>query len=117
MSTQPQAEKKVRRMPDGFGGFIEREEDVKPVLTRVLDGVAESASSSSAAPAQKSVAAAPAPKKSVGESTRSSSSGGPLTTEDLIKKSIENKEEFLGRELSKDEKDEIAAKVKKLLGK
>jgi hypothetical protein len=93
--------------PDGFGGKVCRDEEVKPLLAKVLS-VDE--------PATAPVAVAAAPRKSVGESTRSSSvSEVPLTLEGLIEASIKNKEEVLGRELDAEEKMEIASKVTRLM--
>ena len=93
--------------PDGFGGKVCRDEEVKPLLAKVLSGDE---------PAPAPVAVAAAPRKSVGESTRSSSvSEVPLTLEGLIEASIKNKEEVLGRELDAEEKMEIASKVTRLM--
>ena len=93
--------------PDGFGGKVCRDEEVKPLLAKVLSGDE---------PAPAPVAVAAAPQKSVGESTRSSSvSEAPLTLEGLIEASIKNKEEVLGRELDAEEKMEIASKVTRLM--
>ena len=109
MNTQV-TEKKVRRRPDGFGGYIEREEDVKPVINRILGDGGDSG-------APTNVAAAPARKPSIGESTRSSSgSSKALSVDEMVQNSIASREQLLGRELTADEKKALADKVKSMLG-
>lgn len=103
--------------PDGFGGKVCRDEEIKPLINKVIDGVTSS-DDFPPPPPRAAPAAAPERKKSVGESTRSSGEAEkPLTLEDLIEKSIQNKEVAYGRALTSEEKMEVAAKVTKLLGK
>ena len=98
-----------RLTPDGFGGK-KCVEKVKTIPDRVLGGDDD-------APPPPPVASA-APKKAVGETTRSStsSSSAALTVDELISNSIAQKEQLLGRPLRDDEKADLAAKVKRLLG-
>ena len=85
-------EKKKKRMkPDGFGGFVERDEEVKPVIARAIDGV----TGGDEAPAPAPRAAAPAPAPTVSASTKSSASAPTL--DELIAKSIAQKEELRKR--------------------
>lgn len=102
-------EKKKKRMkPDGFGGFVEREEEVKPVLSRVIDN----ALGDDAPPPAPRAAAPPPPPAPVGTSSKSSAPA--LTLDELVAKSIQQKEELLGTTLSDAEKAQLAAKVKAL---
>jgi hypothetical protein len=87
---------------------------VKSVGERVIDGV--TGGESRPPPPPPPSKAAPA-ARSVGESTRSSSAGtsAPLSFEDLLKNSIEQKESVLSRSLTDAEKADLAAKLKKLM--
>ena len=97
-----------RKTPDGFGGF-------KCVDKKTAAGIPDRVFGGDSPPPPPPPPAAP--KKSVGESTRSlSSSSAPLTLEQLIENSIKQKETLLGRELTADEKAQLGAKVKALMG-
>lgn len=87
---------------------------VKSVGARIVDGVTGSESSPPPPPPPTKAAS---PSRSVGESTRSSSSGSskPLSFEDLLKNSIEQKESVLSRPLTDAEKADLAAKLKMLM--
>jgi len=108
------AEECKRKKPDGFGGFVCRDEEVKPLLSQAIDGIV----GDSPATAAPRTTATPSPvesrKKSIGEST-SSSSSKPLTFDELLANSIANKELIQGRSLTDSEKAELSEKLKKLL--
>ena len=99
-----------RKTPDGFGGFTCKDK-VKSVQERAVNAVIGDGAPPPPPPPPK------AASKPVGESTRSSSSssGPALTIDQLIENSIKQKEEFLGRPLSDQEKDLMAYKVKSLM--
>jgi len=100
---------KPRMMPDGKGGYIERDAPVKSVSARVVDSVAD-ALDRPAPPAP----AAPAPAPRAQASTQSSSSA-PKTFEDLLANSIAQKEQLLGRPLEGAERAQLESKLKALL--
>ena len=99
----------TRKTPDGFGG-TKCVDKVKSVPGRIFSG-----DESSPPPPPPPPVAAAAPKKSIGEST-SSSSGGALSLDELVANSIAQKETFLGRPLTDQEKRVMTEKVKALMG-
>lgn len=88
--------------PDGFGGYVRRDAEVKPLNKRVADAAFGGDDAARAAPAAPKAAA---PKKeSVGTSTRSSSSTPQPTKEELLSTVVGQKEAILGRPLTDIEK-------------
>lgn len=99
---------KPRMMPDGKGGYVERDAPVKSVSARVVDSVADALDR----PAP-SAPAAPAPAQRAVASTQSSSA--PKSFEDLLANSIQQKEQLLGRPLEGAERAQLESKLKALL--
>ena len=102
-----------RMMPDGFGGYIERDDDdeVKSIPARVMDGFSgddEPVAAASPPPAAAPAAAAPAAP---------APSSAPLTFDQMVANSVAQKEAVFGRALTDAEKADLANKLKALLSK
>ena len=117
---------KKRMRPDGFGGYVERDDDdiaTTPLYKRVGDAITADAPAAPAptapvAAAKERVAAAkPAPAKSAASTAPTGSSAKALTVDELIANSIQSKEDALGMSLSDGEKAAIAAQVRALMAK
>ena len=76
---------KKRMKPDGFGGFVERDEEVKPVYQRVAEGVVSTIEGDEAVPAPKRVASAPSPPPAKKSSAATSSSAPAFTLEQVTR--------------------------------
>jgi len=113
-TSAPVCEEGQRLAPDGFGGK-KCVGEVKSLSKKLIDGVTSSEDRPPPSPPPERPRAAPA--KSVGESTRSSSSdqAKPLTFDELLQNSIQQKASVLGRDLSDAEKTDLAMKLKKLM--
>mmetsp|Transcript_7463 Transcript_7463/g.16451 ORF Transcript_7463/g.16451 Transcript_7463/m.16451 type:complete len:166 (-) Transcript_7463:407-904(-) len=104
---KPREEKK-RMRPDGFGGYIERDEPVKTPILSILEQKDEDDEPAAPAP----VKAPPAKKKAVATSTASSAPA--LSLDDMVTNSVRSKEEIMGRPLEPSEVAEIRSKLAKL---
>jgi hypothetical protein len=97
--------------PDGRGGYERRTKQVKPLAKQALEAVIGDDGPAPAAPT-----ATPQAAPKAAPSTRSSDSGPALSRDELITKTIAQKEEILGRPLSAIEREDLRSKVDKLLG-
>lgn len=104
-------------MPDGFGGYKERTEEVKPVASKVIDAFGDEVDGP--APAAKPKASIGiAPPKGYNAARPSASSSAPsLSFDELVANSVSNKEEMYGRKLTEAEITEIRGKVAKFTSK
>ena len=82
--------------PDGFGGFVERDEEVKSINARVIDA-AQDALTGGAPPAPPTQQAAPPPPPPAPAQSASTRSSQAQSTDDLINNSVASKEAVLGR--------------------
>lgn len=110
----PERPKKKRVRPDGFGGFIERTDDdkygadpTKPAALKLADKIM----GDDGAPAAPTTS-----RKAKAAARATASSSKPLTIEEMVANSVRQKGELLGRELTKDEADELESKLKALMG-
>jgi hypothetical protein len=104
-------------MPDGFGGYKERAEEVKPVASRVIDAFGDEVEPPPAPRPRASVGFAPPSKGREAKPASSSSSALALSFDELVANSVANKEELVGRKLSDAEVGEIRAKVARFTSK
>ena len=93
--------------PDGFGGKVCKSK-VKAIPARILQG--DGSPPPPPPPPRQAKAAAPV------AATRSSSSTPALTFDELLANSITQKEGFLGRPMTDDEKSNLSEKLKSLMG-
>ena len=107
---KPEKERK-RLRPDGFGGYVERDEAVAPVITKVIQRAAGDDDDAEQTPPAKAVTAAPRSSKPK-PSERTTSSTPTMSLEAMVEASIKSKEESQGGlPLSDAEKATMRAKV------
>ncbi|EOD06487.1 hypothetical protein EMIHUDRAFT_446503 [Emiliania huxleyi CCMP1516] len=97
-------------MPDGFGGYKERESAVKPVAAQIVEAIIDDDSPAPAVAAATKVAPAKA-----APAARASSSAAALSFDELVANSVKTKEEVYGRKLTDAEVADLKAKVTKLM--
>jgi hypothetical protein len=104
-------------MPDGFGGYKERTEEVKPVASKVLDAFGDEVDGPSpVAKPKASIGLAPPTGYNSAKSSAASSTPA-LSFEELVANSVSSKEEMYGRKLTDAEVSEIRVKVSKFATK
>ena len=92
--------------PDGFGGYIERDEDVKPVINRILGDGGD---------LLRRQMWRRRPKRLWGVAVVVGLVKG-ASVDEMVQNSIASREQLIGRELTADEKKALADKVKSMLG-
>ena len=97
-----------RLRPDGFGGYIERTEDVQPVFKQLTSNLFED---DSPPPAPKAAPPPPAAKKSAA----AKSSAPSLSFDDMLANSVASKESVIGRSLTPEEVADMREKLRSLM--
>ena len=117
LDLKPEKIKKKMR-PDGFGGYVEREEAVQAPILKVINSNKDNPEQLGREPSVleiSSKAAPPPPKRQASKSVSTDSSAPPPSLEEMVANSIRSKEESLGMELSDAEKASIRAKVEQMV--